>query len=68
MIELEYYLLSIALMAAGGYYISYRYATEEYGKGFFDALMLHSSGQLTYNAYEEDGEQMLDINIKKDEE
>ena len=69
MISLELFFGGIALMAVGGVFISYKYATEEYGKGFIDALMLHNSGELTYEEYEdEDGTPGLNIRIKKDEE
>lgn len=65
MISLEMFLLWVLMMGGVGGFLAWRYATEEYGKGFFDALMLHHSGQLTYEAYEEeDGTPALNVHIK----
>ena len=69
MIAIEYFFLCFALMAAGGYFISYRYATEQYGEGMIDALTLHHTGKLTYDAVDnEDGTVELEIRIKRYEE
>ena len=69
MISVEMFLLWVLMMGGVGGFLAWKYATEEYGKGFVDALMLHNSGALTYEEYEEDdGTPGLNIRIKKDEE
>ena len=68
MIAIEYFFLCVALMGAGGYYLSWRYGIEQYGEGMIDALTMHHTGSLTYDASEnEDGTYELEIRIKRDE-
>ena len=68
MIAIEYFFLCVLVMTVGGYYISYRYATEQYGEGMLDALTLHHTGRLTYEASEDEhGNIELEIRIKRNE-
>ena len=68
MIAFEYFILCIAVMTVGGYYLSYRHGTEQYGEGMIDALTLHYKGTLTYDAVDnDDGTVELEIRIKRDE-
>ena len=68
MIAIEYFFLCVALMGAGGYYISYRHGIEQYGEGMIDALTMHHAGSLTYEAVDnDDGTVELEIKIKRNE-
>ena len=69
MIAFEYFILCIVVMTVGGYYLSYRHGTEQYGEGMIDSLMMHYEGRLTYEAVEDEGGNVeLEIKIKRYED
>lgn len=47
---------------------SWWYGSQQYGKGILDGIQMHHQGRLTYKAYIEDGQEMLSINIKEEDE
>ena len=68
MIAIEYFFLCLALMGAGGYYLSYRHGTEQYVEGMKQALLMHNDGRLEYEVYfDESDMEMIEIRIKADE-
>lgn len=67
MISLEYFYLAVFIMVGVGAYVSWKYGEQEYNNGLVDAVQLHNEGVLTYDSYEEDGVEMIDIKIKPQE-
>ena len=57
-------LLSVILLALGAF-LMWRHGISSYDKGLREAVILHHSGRLTYEAYyDENQEEMLEIDIK----
>ena len=57
----------VLLMSVGGIII-WRHGESQYGKGILDGIQMHHQGRLTYKAFIEDGQEMLSINIKEEDE
>jgi len=60
-------MLILAICAVGGL-ASWWYGEQQYGKGILDGIQMHNSGRLTYTSYEENGQTMISINIKEEDE
>lgn len=55
-------LLAASICLAGGV-ASWWYGEQQYGKGILDGIQMLDSGRLTYEAYYEDDQKYLKINI-----
>jgi len=63
----NFILLQIAMFTIGGYLL-YRYGEDKYDRGILDGILMHHEGRLTYTTYQENGTEMLDIQIQEIEE
>ena len=69
MMSIEMFGLWVLIMSGIGGYIAWRYSIEQYGEGMMDALTMHHTGRLTYEAVEnDDGTIELEIKIKRYEQ
>ena len=68
MMTVENFLLfQIAMFTIGGFLL-YRYGESKYERGILDGILMHHEGRLTYTTYQEDGVEMLDVQIQELEE
>lgn len=65
-IEILYLWASVMILVGGG--IIWWHGSQQYGKGILDGIQMHHSGRLTYTVYEEEGQEMLAIKIKEEDE
>ena len=68
MTNLDMFLLWSVIVLSGGAYVMWQHGRNSYDRGVTDAILMHYSGRLTYDIYyDEDDEEMINIEIKPDE-
>jgi len=63
----NFILWSICMIVIGGI-ILWKYGESKYERGILDGILMHHEGRLTYTTYQEDGVEMLDVQIQELEE
>ena len=68
MMSLEGFLIWVFILFTTGAYAMWRHGEKAYDRGITDAVLMHNAGRLTYDIYyDEDDEEMINIEIKPDE-
>jgi len=57
-------ILAIIMVASIGGYVTWKWGERKFSEGMVHALCNHHNGNLTYEFYEEDGEDVLEITTK----
>jgi len=68
MITFDLFLFSNLCMITLGCLIIWKHGESKYERGILDGILLHHEGRLTYTTYQEDGVEMLDVQIQELEE
>ena len=67
--SIDTFILYNLVMLGVGWYLLKRHGESEYREGLVDSIQMHNEGTLTYTIYtEDDGTEMININIETEEE